>query len=127
MSDAARSYDLFGHDFRRDPHPTFAAVRRDDPIYQQPGLNGTTPIWFVARYADVDDHRRLRDLVSQAFAPKRVADLRPRVQEIADAPLDPAVGRGEMGLITGFSFPLPTTVILELLGVPIVDRDRFRA
>jgi len=168
VTDAPRRYDLYGHDFKRDPHPTFAAMRRDAPIYQQPGLNGTTPIWFVTRYADVEamlrdrrfvrdaalalpperipapspldrrlgqhmlaadgaDHRRLRDLVGQAFTPKRVADLRPRVQAIADGLLDPVAARGAMDLITDFSFPLPTTVILELLGVPIVDRDRFRA
>ena len=168
MADADRRYDLYGPDFKRDPYPTFAAMRRDDPIYQQPGLDGTTPIWFVTRYADVEamlrdprfvrdaaralppeklppstplddllirnmlgvdggDHRRLRDLVSQGFTPRRVADLRPRVEAIAGMLLEPLVARGEADLIDAFAYPLPTIVILEMLGVPADDHGRFRA
>ena len=168
MSDAVRKYDLYGPDFKRDPYPTFAAMRRDDPIHQQPGLDGKTPIWFVTRYVDVEamlrdprfvrdprlalpadrlppaspldallgehmlnrdgaDHRRLRDLVGQGFTPKRVADLRSRIEAIAGMLLDPLVARGEADLIDAFAFPLPTIVILEMLGVPADDHGRFRA
>ena len=167
MDGPQRKYDLYGEEFKRDPYATFAAMRRDDPIYQQPGLDGSTPIWFVTRYEDAEamlrdkrfvrdprnalppealpaphpiqasterhmlnrdgaDHRRLRSLVSQAFTPKRVSELRPRVEAIAHGLLDDVVHRGEMDLIDGFAFPLPTIVILELLGVPVEDRDRFR-
>ena len=125
MSDAVRKYDLYGPDFKRDPYPTFAAMRRDDPILQQPGLDGKTPIWFVTRYGDVE--AMLRDLVSQGFTPKRVADLRPRIEAIADTLLRPLVARGEADLIDAFAFPLPTIVILEMLGVPADDHGRFRA
>lgn len=76
---------------------------------------------------DGADHVRLRTLVSQAFTPKRVADLRPRVAAIADELLDAVVDRGAMDLIADFAYPLPTIVILEMLGVPLADRDRFRA
>jgi cytochrome P450 len=75
---------------------------------------------------DGDDHRRLRRLVSKAFTPPMIERLRPRVQEIADALIDPVVARGEMELISSFAFPLPITVIAELLGVPPADRDSFR-
>ena len=52
--------------------------------------------------------------------------LRPRIQEIADELLDPVAADGEMELVSTFAFPLPITVIAELLGVPPADRDRFR-
>ncbi len=75
---------------------------------------------------DGDDHRRLRRLVSKAFTPRMIELLRPRIQEIADALLDPVFPAGEMELVSDFAFPLPITVIAELLGVPPADRDRFR-
>lgn len=65
MPEPERRFDLYGDGFKRDPHATFAAMRRDAPIWQQAGLDGTTPIWFVTRYADVDamlrDKRFVRD------------------------------------------------------------------
>jgi cytochrome P450 len=75
---------------------------------------------------DGDDHRRLRRLVSKAFTPRMIEQLRPRIQEIANELLDPVVGAGEMELVSTFAFPLPITVIAELLGVPPADRDQFR-
>jgi cytochrome P450 len=75
---------------------------------------------------DGDDHKRLRRLVSKAFTPRMIEQLRPRIQEIADELLDPVVAAGEMELVSRFAFPLPITVIAELLGVPSADRDQFR-
>lgn len=75
---------------------------------------------------DGDDHRRLRRLVSKAFTPRMIELLRPRIQEIADGLIDAVAADGEMELVSDFAFPLPITVIAELLGVPPVDRDRFR-
>jgi cytochrome P450 len=75
---------------------------------------------------DGDDHRRLRRLVSKAFTPKMVEQLRPRIQEIADELLDELPPSGEADLVDAFAFPLPIIVIAELLGIPPEDRDRFR-
>jgi cytochrome P450 len=75
---------------------------------------------------DGEDHRRLRRLVSKAFTPRMVEQLRPRIQEIADDLIDRAAAAGEMELVSEFAFPLPITVIAELLGVPVADRERFR-
>lgn len=75
---------------------------------------------------DGEDHRRLRSLVTQAFTPRRIAGLRPRIQQIADELLDRAQGRGEMDLVEEYAFPLPITVIAELLGIPVEDRANFR-
>ncbi|MFL5354818.1 cytochrome P450 [Archangium sp.] len=76
--------------------------------------------------ADPPDHTRLRTLVSKAFTPRRVEELRPRVTAIANELLDAMKARGEVDLLDTFAFPLPMTVIAELLGVPVEDRDSFR-
>jgi cytochrome P450 len=75
---------------------------------------------------DGDTHLRLRRLVSKAFTPRMIERLRPRIQEIADELIDRVSAAGEMELVSDFAFPLPITVIAELLGVPAADRDRFR-
>jgi cytochrome P450 len=75
---------------------------------------------------DGEDHRRLRTLVSKAFSPKVIESLRPRVEAIADSLLDAVAERGEMDLIEAYAFPLPITVIAELLGVPTDRRRDFR-
>ena len=75
---------------------------------------------------DGDDHRRLRQLVAKAFTPRMVEHLRPRIQAIADELLARVEARGAMDLVDDYAFPLPITVIAELLGIPVEDRDRFR-
>jgi cytochrome P450 len=80
--------------------------------------------------ADPPDHARLRKLVSKGFTPRRVAGLRPRVEAITASllgPLGPRLAAGEtVDLIEAFAFPLPVTVICELLGVPSSDQAEFR-
>ncbi|GAA1636087.1 cytochrome P450 family protein [Actinoplanes couchii] len=75
---------------------------------------------------DPPNHTRIRRLVSQAFTPRRVENLRPLIQRTADELLD-ALPAGEADLIRGYAGPLPVTVICDLLGVPETDRDDFRA
>jgi cytochrome P450 len=75
---------------------------------------------------DGEDHRRLRRLVTKAFTPRMVEQLRPRVQEIADELIDRVEQAGQMDVVEDFAFPLPITVIAELLGIPVADRERFR-
>ncbi len=76
--------------------------------------------------ADPPDHTRLRGLVSKAFTPRMIEQLRPRIEQVADELLHAVQARGTMDLIADFAFPLPITVICELLGVPIEDRQQFR-
>jgi cytochrome P450 len=75
---------------------------------------------------DGADHRRLRTLVSKAFVPRVIEGLRPRVHAIADELIDRAAARGHMELIDEYAFPLPITVIAELLGVPTDQQEDFR-
>lgn len=74
---------------------------------------------------DPPDHTRLRSLVSHAFTPRSVSRWEGRVQEIADRLLDAAAGDDRFDLIAALGYPLPVTVISEMLGVPAEDMDRF--
>ncbi|MEU9003221.1 cytochrome P450 [Streptomyces sp. NPDC048551] len=78
--------------------------------------------------ADPPQHTRLRRLVAREFTARRVEGLRPRVEGITGELLDAMAARPERSadLIEELAFPLPMTVICELLGVPDLDRDRFR-
>ena len=79
--------------------------------------------------SDPPDHERLRKLVNKAFTARRVERLRPRITAIAAGLLDDMSAqrdRPEVDLLASFAFPLPITVICELLGVPTADRDDFR-
>lgn len=83
---------------------------------------------------DPPEHTRLRRLVQPAFTASTIEKLRPRIQAIADDLLDgiesQADAAGEasphrhMELISQFAYPLPVTVICELLGIPDGDRER---
>jgi cytochrome P450 PksS len=74
---------------------------------------------------DPPDHTRLRALVHKAFTPTLVEQMRDRAQSIADELLDEVAGRGEMDLVRDYALPLPMTIITEILGVPIKDRENF--
>jgi cytochrome P450 len=74
--------------------------------------------------SDPPEHSRLRRIVSQAFAPRRIEALRPRVAQIVETLLDRIVPRGEAELMHDFAIPLPLMVISELLGIPEADHER---
>jgi len=74
---------------------------------------------------DPPDHTRLRSLVTKAFTPRAVERLRVRIREIVDGLIASLQGRDDIDLIADFAYPLPVTVICELLGVGS-DTDRFR-
>ncbi|HSL59364.1 MAG TPA: cytochrome P450 [Acidimicrobiales bacterium] len=80
-------------------------------------------------FLDPPDHDRLRRLVSQAFTPRAIERLRPRVQVMVDEHLDraeTAAHDGEIDLIAALAFPLPFQVISEMLGIPEEDADLIR-
>jgi cytochrome P450 len=74
---------------------------------------------------DPPDHTRLRQLVHKAFTPRLIERMRERVQTLANELLDAVSQKGEMDLIRDYALPLPMTIITEILGVPIQDRDKF--
>jgi cytochrome P450 len=76
---------------------------------------------------DPPEHTRLRKLVAKAFTNRRVEQLRPRVQEIVDGLVDGLLAKGgSADLAELVAWPLPVTVICELLGVPKEDQGTFR-
>ncbi|MFJ1901471.1 cytochrome P450 [Streptomyces sp. NPDC088115] len=92
-----------------------------------PGQTGMgDPINANMLEMDAPDHTRLRKLVAREFTARRIEALRPRVRQITDGLLDAMVPAGRADLVDAFAFPLPITVICELIGVPDLDRDAFR-
>ncbi len=76
--------------------------------------------------ADPPEHTRLRGLVSKAFTPRRIKEMRPRIQEIVDGILDELGGETEFDLIERLAYPLPVIVIAQMLGIPPEDRADFK-
>ena len=74
---------------------------------------------------DPPNHTRLRRLVSRAFTPPAIEKLRPHVEELVSGMLDAAAERGEIDVIGELARPLPSTIICEMLGVPLADRALF--
>jgi cytochrome P450 len=81
---------------------------------------------FSMLNADPPRHTRLRSLVNKAFTPKTVEELAPFIRAFVDKALDAALAQGRIELMADLAFPLPATVIAEMLGVPPEDRDRFK-
>jgi cytochrome P450 len=79
----------------------------------------------VLLFLDPPDHTRLRKLVSKAFTPRTVERMRPRIQSLVDELLDGAAERGELDVVGELGYQVPVTVICELMGVPVADRDMF--
>jgi cytochrome P450 len=116
-----------GSSILRDPRFSGSPkwLREDDrraesnPIRQA----GTSLMMFL----DPPDHTRLRSLVSKAFTPKRVEGMRPRVQQLVDDLIDKSIETAELDVVGDLGYPLPVSVICELLGVPRVDHATFRS
>jgi cytochrome P450 len=143
--------DLFSDPVRRNPFPLYAQLRATQPVFEVPGSGmwmlfdyasvkqaltdttafsskhrtpgGPSPDWMI--FNDAPRHPRLRGLVLRAFTPRVVAALEPRIAEISQALLAPALAKGEFDLIGEFAEPLPVTVIAEILGVSTAERARY--
>ena len=75
---------------------------------------------------DGDEHARLRSLVNKAFTPRIVRRLEPRMEAIAAELVEAAVAAGEVDLVQALTYPLPVTVIAEIIGIPAADRAQFK-
>jgi cytochrome P450 len=76
--------------------------------------------------SDPPYHRILRGVIASAFTPMIIAKLEPHIENVANETLDQVIEKGRMDLIDDLAYPLPVTIIAELLGVPIEDRNLFR-
>ncbi|MEX0874455.1 MAG: cytochrome P450 [Actinomycetota bacterium] len=154
MTTPTQTFDWTDQAFLSDPYPHYRALRERDPVHYN-ASRGTWALTryndIVAVLRDHDrfsaergpgaedpdfprsmlgsdppHHTRLRNLVNKAFTARTVERLRVRIQELVDANLDRVAERGEMEVVNDFAYPLPITVIAEMLGVPADDRDFFR-
>jgi cytochrome P450 len=81
--------------------------------------------WMVV--TDPPVHTRMRKLATKAFHPRKVVAMEDRIRALVDQYLDAFIAGGEQDLVAGFAFPLPATVISELIGAPVQDAERFKA
>ena len=145
------AYNPLSDEVARYPYAVYRRLREKDPVHRMRLVDA----WVLTRYADADamlrdherfaaegrrfydtglttmldvdppDHTRLRALVSRAFTPRSVSRWHVRVQEISDRLLDAVADHDHIDLIAALGYPLPVTVIAEMLGVPAEDMDRF--
>lgn len=138
--------------FGLDPFPWYAMMRESAPVFLDPRRRN----WSVFKYNDVQRvlsehsvfssqfinsdhpldssiitmdpprHRQLRSLVTLAFTPRAIARLEVRIRDIVNELLDTVEPRGRMDFVSDFAVPLPVTVIAEMLGVPLADRENFK-
>ena len=145
------AYNPLSDEVATDPYAVYRRLRDRDPVHRMRLVDA----WVLTRYEHADavlrdhkrfsaedrrfhdvglttmldidppDHTRLRALVSRAFTPRSVSRWHGRVQEIADRLQDAVAGQDRFDLIAALGYPLPVTVIAEMLGVPADDMDRF--
>jgi len=104
----------------KDPQ-TWSSVFPPPPGFQRP--EHLPPSMIMQ---DPPEHTRLRGLVNQAFTPRMVRRLEPRMDEIAGDLLDHALEQRTVDLVAALTYPLPLIVIAEMIGVPASERDQFK-
>jgi len=149
-------FNPFDEAARRDPYALYAEARRDHPVYAHEGLPVLSvfrhadiqailkdPATWSSKFppppglteedlppgmltSDPPMHTRLRGLVNQAFTPRIVRQLEPRMTALAHALVDDAIARGQVDLVEALTYPLPVTIIAEMIGVPTEDRAQFK-
>jgi cytochrome P450 PksS len=109
----------------KDP---FRVLGPEDQAKKLPWMPGfVRPMMQNMLDQDPPNHTRLRGLVQQAFTPRRVEELRRRIETITEELVARARQKGAIDLLDELALPLPMAVISEMLGVDEADRPRFRA
>jgi cytochrome P450 len=138
--------DFSATETRRNPYPLYERIRGTSPILQEPNSgywmvfdydsakrvlsdsdvfsSRMGPSWMI--FLDPPQHSKLRALILQAFVPRSVANLEPRIRDLSRQLLDRTIESGEMDLAADFSIPLPMMVISEMLGIPAEEYLRFK-
>ena len=146
------SLNFLSDEMRRDPFPLYDHLRAACPVMLEPqsglwmifdyagvkqALSDTdafasdlastgahpTPPWLV--FNDPPRHTKLRNIISQAFTPRMVAGLEPRIGALSQELLGRSLERGEMDLAADFSIPLPMRVIADMIGIPDNEWPRY--
>lgn len=148
-------YNPFDPEVHADPYPHYRELREQDPVHRSevdlwvltryddistllrdPRLGhevtegfpeGGSADWESMLFRDPPDHTRLRSLVSKAFTPRMLESLRTRIHSIVDDTLSTARQTGTIDVIGDLAFPLPATVISEMMGLPVEDHQKCRS
>ncbi|BBZ43542.1 cytochrome P450 [Mycobacterium parmense] len=133
------------------PQPMYRALRESTPVFRSPqavvlsrladiemalkrtelfssnmdavDLGNVRPL--IPLQIDPPEHAKYRRILDPLFTPREMARREPRVTELVNEMIDRFAGRGECDFHEEFAVPLPCTVFLQLLGLPIEDLDRF--
>lgn len=154
--DSTINYNVFDPEIRADPHPTYRQIREQGALIQNPllgfwmatsfdvcqtilrdpvtfssGQLGIDPIRNFLEaptmlFSDPPDHERLRAPVQRAFTPRSVAALEPQARALSEQFLSSWQPDAPYEVVDGLSYPLPVTVIAEMMGIPSSDRESFR-
>ncbi len=148
-------FDPFDQATRRDPYALYARARCEHPVYRHEGLPVVSVFRFAEVQNILKDaatwssnfdipgvdrseappsmigqdppaHTRLRALVNQAFTPRIIRNLEPRMHAIAGDLVTAALEHGDVDLVEALTYPLPVIVIAEIIGVPPEDREQFK-
>ncbi len=148
-------FDPFDTTTRREPYALYARARREHPVYRHAGFpvvsvfrhadvqsilkdsatwssnfdlpgvdRSEAPPSMIGQ--DPPAHTRLRGLVNQAFTPRIIRNLEPRMHAIAAELVGHALEQREVDLVETLTYPLPVIVIAEIIGVPAEDREQFK-
>lgn len=111
-------------------HDLRFSSERTERMRELAGRQGLEPFFdFLSKrllYADPPRHTRLRGLMNKAFTPHAVEAMRSHIQELVDGFLDRVHNQGRMDIVQDLAYPLPGTVILEMLGVPVADLPQLK-
>ena len=88
--------------------PEAMQILRDDGYKPQPSMVSLDP----------PAHRRLRNPTVRAFTPRRVREMEPKIRAIVDQLLDEIDTSQPFDIVSALAFPLPATVVFELIGIP---------
>ncbi|GAA3674658.1 cytochrome P450 [Lentzea roselyniae] len=111
-----------------DGQKTWMISRYDDVVQalSHPGLSSAIVPGGMLNHTDPPEHSQLRKPIARAFSTRRMEALRPRIERITNDLLDAWETEEEVDVIDTFAYPLPITVICELMGVPESDRSEVR-
>jgi cytochrome P450 len=143
--------DRMGSEFSRNPQPYYKRLREQARVLPSEGsvtlshhadieLALRTPAVFSSKMGaiglgnvrpliplqiDPPEHKKYRKLLDPLFAPREVAKLERDVEQLVNSIIDRFADRGECEFNTEFAVPMPCTVFLRLLGLPLEDLELF--
>ena len=134
-----------------EPQPMYKALRESNPVFRSPqavvlsrladiemalkrtdlfssnmdavDLGNVRPL--IPLQVDPPEHAKYRRILDPLFTPREMARREPQVTELVNEMIDRFADRGECDFHDEFAVPLPCTVFLQLLGLPLEDLDKF--